>query len=211
MLFVGGGLLNCLQDANTDVHELAISTLLVIQEKQLSIDGASSAHLTDLLITSLFCAKRSETVESAMRSARFLLSAHLSLCLPVLLKGTASRNLSSGYQCLVCIYKSLGVEIRGDGAAACPPLSPDLMSSLVDQLLRVIATAKVSNMDVAFCYQNDVIYVWCQPKLRSAGVKGLQRAFHLWPAAVRPLIEGADDDFKGEAVSGLSYICCCFC
>ena len=39
-----------------------------------------------------------------------------------------------------------------------------------------------------------------QPKLRSTALSALKQAINLWPAEVRPLIEGADDDFKGEAV-----------
>lgn len=40
-----------------------------------------------------------------------------------------------------------------------------------------------------------------QPKLRSTALKALQKALQLWPEEVRPLIEGAEDDFKGEAVN----------
>ena len=39
-----------------------------------------------------------------------------------------------------------------------------------------------------------------QPKLRSTALKALKQALEFWPAEVRPLIEGADEEFKGEAV-----------
>ena len=137
--------MNCLQDANATVHEAAVKILIDIQTRGMVQDAATSAHLIDLLITSLFCSKRVETVEDATRSARMLLLQDLHATLPVLLKGTISRNLSSGLQSLVCLQKSMGVEIRGESSqqAIPDPPSPDLLFSLIDQLLRVIATAKV--------------------------------------------------------------------
>ncbi len=137
--------MNCLQDANATVHEAAIKVLISIQVRGMVQDASTSAHLLDLLISSLFCSKRTETVEDATRSARMLLLQDLHATLPVLLKGTLSRNLSSGLQSLVCLQKSMGVEIRGNSADSASPSCPvpDLLSSMVDQLLRVIATAKV--------------------------------------------------------------------
>lgn len=46
-----------------------------------------------------------------------------------------------------------------------------------------------------------LMLILMQPKLRSTALKALKQALQLWPEEVRPLIEGADDDFKGEAVS----------
>lgn len=141
----GDGLLNCLQDANVDVHEEALRCLLQTQTKCIHIPAPTASHLLDLLITSLFCSKRPDIVISVMNSAQLLLKTHLSATLPVLLKGTICRNLSSGLQSLVCISKSLGVEIGGVET----PLSPDLMASMVEQLLRVVATAKVKCLSVS--------------------------------------------------------------
>jgi hypothetical protein len=154
IIYLGDGLLNCLQDANADVHEAALTCLLSIQEKNISISDASAAHLMDLLITNLFCAKRSETVESALRSSRYLLSSNLVVTLPVLLKGSISRNLSSGYQSLVCTAKSIGKEISGPNNS---PLPSELLSPMIDQLLRVIATAKVGGLCYLYSSHNPVI------------------------------------------------------
>ena len=134
---VWDGLLNCLQDANSNVHEEGLRCLLVIQDCGIGLNAATSAHLLDLLITSLFCSKQPETAAGALRSGRMLLKSHFADTFPVLLKGTICRNLHSALLSLVCISKCLGEEIRAD------KLSPELMSSMVDQLLRVIATAKV--------------------------------------------------------------------
>ena len=134
-----------MQDANASVHESALASLLLIQERGIMLSPGVSAHLIDLLITSLFRSKRPETVEDATRSARMLLRSCLSETLPVLLKGTTSRNLFSGLQSLVCIGRSMGVEIRGGEASSPVPACPesDLLSAMVDQLLRVVSTAKV--------------------------------------------------------------------
>jgi hypothetical protein len=144
---LGDGLLGCLQDANADVHEEALRALLLTQTKCISIPAPTAAHLMDLLITSLFCSKRPDIVMEVMRSAQLLLRDHLSDTLPVLLKGTICRNLSSGLQSIVCISRSLGAEIS-DG------LSPELMASMVEQLLRVVATAKVGNIINYYYYVN---------------------------------------------------------
>lgn len=48
-----------------------------------------------------------------------------------------------------------------------------------------------------------------QPKLRSTALKALQKALQLWPSEVRSLIEGADEDFRGDAVR--TYVCMYVC
>jgi hypothetical protein len=91
----------------------------------------------DALVSRLFCAKQEGTVDQAGRSARFLLRDYVGDALPVLLRGTSSRNLFSGYQSLLVLQRSLGVEIVS--------LDADLLGRFVDQLLRVVSNAKVGH------------------------------------------------------------------
>jgi hypothetical protein len=135
-VFSGPGLYNCVQDANSDVQESALSCIVELQSRGLSLGpGSHAAQLMDALVSRLFCAKQEATVEQATRSARCLLRDYVCDALPVLLRGTSSRNLFSGYQSLLTLQKSLGVEIV--------TLDVDLMGRLVDQLLRVVSNAKV--------------------------------------------------------------------
>ena len=128
------GLTSCLQDANSDVSEEALSCVHIICGRR--VLGAEHAEsLQDLLVHKMFPSKRPQTIADSTYCTSFLLENYAESVLPILLKGTMSRNLSSGLQSLVCILKSLGTEIKD--------LPPELLSSMVDQLLRVVATAKV--------------------------------------------------------------------
>ena len=137
---LGGGISSCLQDANASVHEEALSCILQAQEKGLSF-SSNTGVLMDILIVTLFCSKQQQIVSDANRCARELLRDSLLVSLPVLLKGTINRNLYSGLQSIICISESIGKEIAGSDGGCIPDA---LLSSLIDQLLRVIATAKVT-------------------------------------------------------------------
>ena len=125
-----------MQDANADVQEGALACVLELQARGLSLGpGSHAAQLMDVLVSRLFCSKQEATVDQAVRSARFLLRDYVGDALPVLLRGTSSRNLFSGYQSLQTLHKSLGVELGTLGA--------DRTTIFVDQLLRVVSNAKV--------------------------------------------------------------------
>ena len=130
------GLSSCLQDANSDVSEEALRVVHIICGRHVPF-SKFSVSLLDLLVHKMYSSKQSSTVNTATLCTQLILGDYLEECLPVLLKGTTSRNLATALQSLLCISKCLGEEIEVDN------LSTDLLSSMIDQLLRVIATAKV--------------------------------------------------------------------
>ena len=156
-------MLNCLQDANADVSEKSLGCVLKIQERNLPLDSLTSAHLLDVLVVGHFASKREENLRDATLAVRSLLREHLPSTLPVLLKGTTSRSLQTSLQCVLCISQSLGKEICGPVAGAAPDAG--LLSPLVEQLLRVIATAKVSVRPLCPCRSSLFILLLAVPLL----------------------------------------------
>lgn len=168
------GLIRCLQSIDSDVQLQALFCLQLVLNRNIGLRANNSMHLMSVLVSDVFISKQPDTIMESMKCGRLLLRHYAIDVIPVLVKAIDSKDLSAALQCVECIAKSLGEEIKFPAV----PLS--IVASIIDPLIRAVTNGK--------------------PKLRTAALKPLRTALQLWPAEIRVIIEGAEEGLKGEQV-----------